>query len=73
MCNFEGQRAVYLGPLKAVVDEEGHLFPRNEPVQVCTDTAAKLSRQPYAGSFLLMAKGEDEELSGLCCEPGECC
>ena len=74
VCNFEGQRAVYLGPLKAVVDEEGHLFPRNEPVQVCTDTAAKLSRQPYARSFVVMAKDDDAALSSAaCCEPGECC
>ena len=50
-CRFIGQHAVYLGPQKAVVDEEGHLFPRGEAVEVCTDTAAKLSHAPYAGSF----------------------
>ncbi len=53
-CAFVGQYAVYLGPQKAVVDEEGHLFPRGEAVEVCTDTAAKLSRAPYVGSFTIV-------------------
>jgi len=50
-CAFVGQRAVYHGPFKAVMDEEGHLFPRNEAVEVCTDTAAKLCSPPYRGLF----------------------
>ena len=53
-CQYVGQYAVYLGPQKAVVDEEGHLFPRGTPVEVCTDTASKLSNAPYAGSFVLV-------------------
>ena len=53
-CQFIGQYAVYLGPQKAVVDEEGHFFPRGEAVEVCTDTAAKLSHAPYAGSFAIV-------------------
>ena len=50
-CVYRGQRARYLGPAKAFVDEEGHTFPRGLEVEVCTDTAAKLSHAPYAGSF----------------------
>lgn len=50
-CRFVGQTALYLGPHKAVLDEEGHLFSRYEPVAVCTDTAAKLSAPPFAGCF----------------------
>ena len=53
-CRYVGQHAVYLGPQKAVIDEEGHLFPRGTPVEVCTDTAAKLSNPPYAGSFVVL-------------------
>jgi hypothetical protein len=53
-CRYVGQHAIYLGPHKAVVDEEGHLFPRGTPVEVCTDTASKLSNPPYAGSFVLV-------------------
>ena len=53
-CRYVGQFAVYLGPQKAVVDEEGHLFPRGTPVEVCTDTASKLSAAPYAASFVIV-------------------
>ena len=52
-CRFVGQHAIYLGPLKAVVDEEGHLFPRGEAIEVCSDTADKLSHAPYTGSFAI--------------------
>ena len=73
VCYFEGQRAVYLGPQKAVVDEEGHLFPRNEAVQICADTAAKLSRPPYAGAFLVLDTDSDALSEVTCCDPGQCC
>lgn len=77
-CKFIGQKAVYLGPFKGGIDEEGHLFPRGEAIEVCTDTAAKLSNPPYAGQFAVLepdgvpaavAAGED------CCSPGSgrCC
>jgi len=77
-CQFIGQYAIYLGPQKAVVDEEGHFFPRGEAVEVCTDTAAKLSHAPYVGSFSIVdgpngirdiTAGPDNDAS---CEPG-CC
>ena len=54
-CVYIGQRAVYHGPYKAITDEEGHLFPRNEPVEVCTDTAEKLSNLPYTGQFTIFS------------------
>ena len=76
-CTYVGQYAVYLGPLKAALDEEGHLFPRGVPVEVCTDTAAKLSRAPYAGAFAIVeGSGEVTVTSagGACCTPeGGCC
>lgn len=53
-CRFIGQKAVYRGPMKSVIDEEGHLFPRDVMVEVCTDTAVKLSKPPYAGSFVIL-------------------
>lgn len=78
-CRFAGQYAVYLGPQKAVMDEEGHLFPRGVPVEVCTDTAAKLSNRPYSGSFVIVddpagarevAAADDDDCGD--CGPG-CC
>jgi MoaA/NifB/PqqE/SkfB family radical SAM enzyme/SAM-dependent methyltransferase len=71
-CVFEGHRVVYLGPGKAFVDEEGHLFPRNEPYEVCTDTVAKLSRAPYDRMFAILAPGDDA-VSYACCGPEGCC
>jgi len=76
-CRYVGQWATYLGPMKATVDEEGHLFPRGVPVEVCTDTAAKLRAAPYAGSFAVVDGLEstiDVTAGDLCCGPdGTCC
>ncbi|MCA1563389.1 MAG: methyltransferase domain-containing protein [Acidobacteria bacterium] len=76
-CRYIGQYAVYLGPMKAVVDEEGHTFPRGVPVEVCTDTAAKLSAAPYAGAFAVLdgaASTASISGSGDCCgADGRCC
>jgi SAM-dependent methyltransferase len=71
-CVFQGHRAVYLGPGKAFVDEEGHQFPRNEPYEVCTDTVAKLSRPPYSGFFAILEPGDDRA-GYACCEGEGCC
>jgi len=72
-CVFQGHRAVYLGPAKAFVDEEGHMFPRNEPYEVCTDTVAKLSHPPYRGMFAILEPGE-ERAGYACCSPnGDAC
>ena len=75
-CSYVGQYAIYLGPLKAAIDEEGHLFPRGSHVEVCTDTAAKLSRAPYAGSFVIVngPTGHAPVTGGeACCTPGSGC
>ncbi len=64
--NFIGQQAIYQGPMKAALDEEGHLFPRGEAVAVCTDTAAKLSRSPYNQHFTLL--DGDGRISSACCD-----
>ena len=72
-CVYQGHRAVYLGPGKAFVDEEGHLFPRNEPYEVCTDTVAKLSREPYRGMFAILEPGEERAGYACCSTEGGCC
>jgi ubiquinone/menaquinone biosynthesis C-methylase UbiE len=71
-CVFEGHRAVYLGPGKALVDEEGHHFPRNVPYEVCTDTVAKLQRPPYRGLFAILEPG-DQRAGYACCGADGCC
>jgi len=76
-CRYVGQYGVYLGPMKAVVDEEGHLFPRGVPVEICTDTAAKLSASPYAATFAVLdgpAPTATIDTDGSCCgSNGGCC
>lgn len=76
-CVFIGQHAVYRGPYKYIIDEEGHVFPRNQAVEVCTDTANKLQGAPYTGSFTILEPGEDAG-AGMSCsingyDNGSCC
>ena len=77
-CRSIGQYAVYLGPMKSVTDEEGHLFPRGMPVEVCTDTAAKLAAPPFASSFAVLdgaasTAGFETTDAGCCGADGNCC
>lgn len=66
-CVYKGQKALYHGHFKAVIDEEGHLFPRDEEVEICTDTAKKLKSAPYDNSFTVIdGDGKIKE----CCTPG---
>jgi len=67
-------RAIYLGPAKAFVDDDGALFPRNEPRPVSAEVAARLSREPYRGSFQVIAPGANA--AAACCSPDpdkSCC
>ncbi|HHT9124331.1 MAG TPA: methyltransferase domain-containing protein [Candidatus Brocadiia bacterium] len=74
-CTYIGQYAIYRGPFKAVMDEEGHLFPRNEAVEVCTDTALKLQNPPYKGLFIVTDHTKDIEDGYSCCTENSegCC
>ncbi len=73
-CVFQGHRAVYVGPYASVMDEEGHLFPRAQAIEVCTDTVSKLSHEPYKGSFLLLEPGVAvSEAFAAACAPGSGC
>ena len=68
---------MYLGPMKATLDEEGCLYPRGVPVEVSLETAAKLATAPYAENFVVVnSQGsafvvtEDK----TCCDSSdECC
>jgi radical SAM/Cys-rich protein len=52
-CTYIGQYATYLGPYSEVRDDNEHIFPRGIPVEICTDTAKKLIKLPYAGQFII--------------------
>jgi len=70
-CVYIGQKAIYLGPLKAIIDEEGHIFPRNEAVEICTDTARKLSKPPYQGMFIITDPQRTLDENFSCCNGSE--
>ena len=72
-CVFMGQKAIYKGPFKVVIDDEGHVYPRNQEVEVCTDTASKLSNPPYKNLFRIIEPESeiDEPLS--CTINGKVC
>ncbi|MEK6978546.1 MAG: hypothetical protein AABX40_09180 [Candidatus Hydrothermarchaeota archaeon] len=68
-CVYIGQRAIYKGPFKAVIDDEGHTFPRGAAVEVCTETAKRLDKPPYRGHFIITDPTRKE---GPCCEGKPC-
>lgn len=76
-CVYVGQTATYQGPFKGISDEEGHWFPRGVPVEVCTDTAAKLSNPPYEGMFVVTDPRKPVQDDFSCCNDGSgsdsCC
>jgi SAM-dependent methyltransferase len=67
-CVYRGQYAAYKGPFKFIIDDEGHVFPRNQAVEVCTDTALKLSTAPYSGMFII-TESERKPDDNPCCTP----
>ena len=70
-CLYKNQYAIYKGPFLNVSDDDDHTYPAGEPVEICTDTATKLTRPPYAGSFIIIDtfKNGDEiiECGPKCC------
>ncbi|MEE9613488.1 MAG: methyltransferase domain-containing protein [Thermodesulfobacteriota bacterium] len=68
-CLYKGQYAIYHGPFKSVHDDEGHEYPAGTPVEICTDTAEKLSSAPYRGLFTVV--DTDGKVEGAACEPDE--
>ena len=71
-CQFQGHRAVYNGPYKVIIDDEGHVFQRNQEVEICTDTLNKLSKPPYKGKFTIIEPGSNIN-SEACCADDSCC
>lgn len=73
-CNFKGHRAVYNGPFKVIIDDEGHVFTRNQVVEICTDTLNKLNSPPYLGSFTILEPGGDNtEVQSCFTQKNGCC
>jgi len=67
-CNFQGHKAIYNGPFKVIIDDEGHVFTRNQVVEICTDTLNKLNSSPYLGSFTILEPGGEQSEIPCCTE-----
>ncbi len=58
-CLYSGHQVTYKGPFKSITDDEGHEFPRGLAIEVCTDTAKRLSLPPYREFFTITAPAGD--------------
>ena len=71
-CMYTGQYAIYKGPLSSVSDDDGHTYPAGISVEVCADTAWKLSNPPYKGMFIISdIQNKDKDVK-ISCGP-KCC
>lgn len=53
-CFERNQAAIYLGPFKEVLDDDGHRFERGRRVAVCDKTFQLLQQEPYRGHFAVV-------------------
>lgn len=69
-CSYLGNKAIYLGPYSKVEDDDGHVFEKFKPVEICTDTALALKTGLYANSFIVTGATRTSEASTSgCCAP----
>jgi SAM-dependent methyltransferase len=69
-CWERKQAAIYLGPWREVVDDDGHRLVRGERVAVCDKTYNLLKREPYAGQVAAVEPYHDiplEEAKPFAC------
>lgn len=71
-CVFVGQTATYLGPGLTYTDDEEHTFTRGVPLEVCTETAKRLSEEPYSQHFKITDPTKSKE-KGESCDPKDGC
>ncbi len=65
-CVYTGQYAIYKGPCSNVSDDDGHTYPVGTPIEICTDTAWKLSNPPYEGMFILSGGMQSKDVKTAC-------
>lgn len=67
-CVYVGHTATYVGPMKKAEDDEGHIFLRGIPQEVCTETAKRLKKPPYDKLFIITDSTKSIE-EGASCTP----
>jgi len=53
-CFERNQAAIYLGPFKEVLDDDGHRFERGRRMAVCDKTFQLLRQEPYRAHFAVV-------------------
>ena len=74
-CVWEGHFAFLAGPFLEAADNDGHLFRRGEPVEICSKTLKVLESFAYAPSFAILNRaGRTFTSETVPCSPyGGCC
>ena len=54
-CEDKQQAAIYRGPWKSVIDEEGHVLHRGKPIAICEKSFERFSKAPYARQVICLA------------------
>ena len=61
-CMERNHAAIYRGPWKQVVDDDGHTLERGARTAVCDKTFKLYSQAPYAGQFILVPPRQEVRL-----------
>ena len=71
-CWDHNQSVVYKGPYKAILDDDGHTYPRGERMAVCKKTFDLLASGPYGDDFVFIEPREpvpEEDVKPFDCAP----
>lgn len=73
-CVWKGDYAVFTGPFLEAEDDDGHVFRRGLPVEICSKTLTVLQSDPYRACFTLVNRaGGGVTGNEVCCDPGGSC
>ena len=74
-CVWEGDFAFLAGPFLEAEDDDGHLYRRGNPVEICSKTLKVLNTPAYAPSFVILNRaGRSVSGEAISCSPnGGCC
>jgi hypothetical protein len=72
---WEGDFAFLAGPFLEAEDDDGHLYRRGSPVEICSKTLKVLNTPAYAPSFVILNRaGHTAAGEAISCSPnGGCC
>lgn len=74
-CTWQGDYALLAGPAIEAADDDGHVYRRGEPLEICSKTVAVLETEGYRPHFVMLNRaGERVSGQAVTCSPdGGCC